>query len=346
MSNRYYPPVMVPILKPIFVRCWVAAFSLLLLGGLGGVAAAEEDPELLIRQGVALRKAGEDSKAQGYFQRAFDIAKTPRSAAQLGLVEHALGLWAASESHLGQALAAANDSWIAANQTTLQDSLKVVRSHLGRLRVTGSPLGAHVRVAGADRGELPLSDVLYAVPGSVAVEVTADGHETLRRTLALEAGQENRLEVHLTSVDVPGQSGGRAENDQRTADEAVPAWRRPLAWGAGISAAVFLAGGTIALLASNSNYDTFNRQRVSGTDDPLCSKTQPGHGGAHCQSLLSAGDRDKTLAIVGFAGGAALAATSAILFATSSSRSAGPGIAVACAPELRQLVGASCAVRF
>jgi hypothetical protein len=39
MPNRYYPPVMVPILKPFFIRCWIAGLCLVLVVGLGGVAA-------------------------------------------------------------------------------------------------------------------------------------------------------------------------------------------------------------------------------------------------------------------------------------------------------------------
>jgi hypothetical protein len=58
-------------------------------------ALAQEEPEALIRQGVELRRKGQNALAQGYFKRAYAIAHTPRSAAQLGLVEHALGYFAA-----------------------------------------------------------------------------------------------------------------------------------------------------------------------------------------------------------------------------------------------------------
>ena len=57
-----------------------------------------------------------------------------------------------AEGHLSEALAAVNDSWIAGNQSTPQGSLSAVRSHLGRVRISGSPVGARVRVGDTDRG--------------------------------------------------------------------------------------------------------------------------------------------------------------------------------------------------
>ncbi|HEX3698501.1 MAG TPA: PEGA domain-containing protein [Polyangia bacterium] len=322
--------------------------ALLLVGVLAArTAGAAEDPEVLIKQGVALRKAGEDSKAQGYFQRAYDIAKTPRSAAQLGLVEFALHRWAPAEAHLAEALRAVDDSWIASNQSTLQESLNSVRTHLGRLRVEGTPLGAHVRVGGDDRGELPLTAPLYVPPGLVTVDVVAEGHESVHRAVNVDADAEQRLEIHLTPLNLVTDPQQQANAAERAAAGSGNAGWRGVALGAGIGAAVLLAGGAVALLASNGQYDSFNRQVVPGTNNPRCSRSISDHGGADCGDYLSAGDRDRVLAIVGLAGGGALAVTSAILFIASRNANAKKGgNAVACAPTFPQSMGATCAVRF
>jgi hypothetical protein len=54
-------------------------------------AGAAEDPEALIRQGIELRRAGQDARAEGYFRRTYQLAATSRTAAQLGLCELAVG---------------------------------------------------------------------------------------------------------------------------------------------------------------------------------------------------------------------------------------------------------------
>ncbi|HEX3695463.1 MAG TPA: hypothetical protein VH374_08730 [Polyangia bacterium] len=76
------------------------------------IAADAGDAEALIREGVALRRAGSDVRALPLFQKAQEIAHTPRTAAQLGLVEFALGYSMDSEQHLAQGLAVPTDAWI------------------------------------------------------------------------------------------------------------------------------------------------------------------------------------------------------------------------------------------
>jgi tetratricopeptide (TPR) repeat protein len=104
-----------------------------------------EDPEKLIQQAVELRRKGDNARAYGYLKRAFDLARTPRSAAQLGLVEHALGRYAEAEVHLGEALAT-SDPWVAENRSRLESSRAFVRSNLGRVEVVGAPDDATVSV--------------------------------------------------------------------------------------------------------------------------------------------------------------------------------------------------------
>ena len=85
-----------------FLTVWVA--GCLALPSLQSATAAGEDPEALIKQGVELRRQGKDAKAEGYMRRAYQLAATPRTAAQLGLVEVAVKNYLDAEAHLSEAL--------------------------------------------------------------------------------------------------------------------------------------------------------------------------------------------------------------------------------------------------
>src|SRR5947208_347598 len=74
------------------LRAWpFLLVAVVLLRPATAIAADAGDAEALIREGVALRRAGSDVRALPLFQKAHEIAHTPRTAAQLGLVEFALG---------------------------------------------------------------------------------------------------------------------------------------------------------------------------------------------------------------------------------------------------------------
>ena len=95
---------------------------------------AEDDPEVLIREGVSLRRTGDDAKAYGYIKRAYEISHTPRTTAQLGLVEQALGRFLDSQQHLSEALDG-NDAWVDQNRAVLEKSRESVRQHLGKIEL-------------------------------------------------------------------------------------------------------------------------------------------------------------------------------------------------------------------
>ena len=62
-----------------------------------------------VQRGIALRRAGNDVAALREFQKAWDITKTPRTSAQLGLCQQSLGQWAPAQARLLEALAAKED---------------------------------------------------------------------------------------------------------------------------------------------------------------------------------------------------------------------------------------------
>jgi hypothetical protein len=187
------------------------------------VAQAQEQPEALIKQGVELRRHGQDTLAEGYFRRAYTLAHTPRSAAQLGLVEQALGSFLEAEQHLSEALDNA-DAWVEQNRSTLEQSRALVRVHLVRVETRGLP--ADTTVAVGHRAPVPVATggVVWVLPGSTAVTFAAPDRRSATKELSGAAGATVAVDVELPAVAVPAAAAPAARAAApRSADTAAPA---------------------------------------------------------------------------------------------------------------------------
>jgi hypothetical protein len=188
------------------LAAWVIG-GVLVVGAMApGTAVAEqiEDPEALIRQGIDLRRKGENLRAVGYFMRAYRLAKTPRSAAQLGLVEMAVEQWPESNRYLTEALES-DDPWIAKQRPVLEQSREKVRTHLGVAVVSGVPDGTTVRVGSAGAESLPVDRKVWLGPGEVTL-VFASGDRAVEKRISVVAGQRTLLTVVLTVAPQPASS--------------------------------------------------------------------------------------------------------------------------------------------
>jgi hypothetical protein len=172
----------------------VAVFA----AGLARSAQAQEteEPEALIKQGISLRRKGDDRRAQGYLKRAYDLAKTPRSAAQLGLVEQALGQFADSQIHLSEALAT-KDAWVQENRAQLEESRNFVRSKLAKVAITGAPGDATIAVGSDPPFALPRDGVVWLAPGANTVVVAAPGRKPVTKTVTAGPGESTSVAVEL-----------------------------------------------------------------------------------------------------------------------------------------------------
>jgi hypothetical protein len=158
---------------------------------------AEDEAEALIKVGVTLRKEGKDFEAYDYFARAYQRVQTPRTTAQLALVESALGRWVEAEEHLGTALGAEKNEWIAKNRAVLEEAMRTVEGHLAVIELRGEPAGARVVVNGKPAGQLPLGRPLRVGEGFVDVELRAEGYKTEHRTLDIKVGPGQQLFMKL-----------------------------------------------------------------------------------------------------------------------------------------------------
>ena len=91
----------------------VAALLSVLVAARAAHAADESaKAEQLIQEANELRRQGQDQRAMPLLQQAYELARTARTAAQLGLAEMALGYWVEAEGHLNEALTVSHHPWV------------------------------------------------------------------------------------------------------------------------------------------------------------------------------------------------------------------------------------------
>ncbi|HEX3697261.1 MAG TPA: hypothetical protein VH374_17945 [Polyangia bacterium] len=164
--------------------------------------AAADDPEALIHQGNDLRRKGDDLRAEGYIKRAYEIAHTPRAAAQVGLVELALRSYVEAEQYLAEALAAP-DRWVKENADVLEKALGQARAHLLRVEIVGAPPRATITTAARAPVKLDADRMLWLPPGDHALRVEAPGYEVAIVSVSGAAAETRRVLAKMQSERPP-----------------------------------------------------------------------------------------------------------------------------------------------
>lgn len=337
-----------------------------------------EQEEELIRRGVELRKAGDDQAAWPELKKAYELARSPRAAAQLGLVEQALGRWEDAEVHVSEALRAPTDPWVAKNRPALEQALSVIKGNVARVEVVGEPRDAEVLINGTVVGRLPLSGPIRVSAGVVDIELRAPGHLRSSRSITVTGGQYQRLAMRLereprgeaTSAAVPGLTGGTSGTSAAgVAASANPADAEPsapgavaesreqaspdpnvrfiLKWSAVALASVSLATGITASYLWQTRVNEFEQAGCmrSPTDTGWNAQRMPSQD---CQDKLEAYRAMRPWQIAGFVGAGVFAATALVLFLTEPANDSGTATTTArwtCAPQVTS-PGATCAMRF
>jgi hypothetical protein len=181
---------------------WFVFFALafsLISSAPARAAAPAEDPEALIRLGNELRRKGDPVRAEGYFSRAYQLARTPRSAAQLGLVEVDVGKYLAAQAHLSEALAS-DDSWVRSHATELERGRSAARTHLVGVEIGGAPAGATLELGDGQTAALGPDATVWVAPGTASIKVTAAGHRAAVVSVAGMAGERTKVEVQMPAL--------------------------------------------------------------------------------------------------------------------------------------------------
>ena len=334
-------------------------------------ATDAEQAEALIREGVKLRGRDNAAQALPLFEKAYQISRTPRTAAQLGLCELELGYYVAAERYLTEALAAPDHPWVSKNKTALTRALDSARASIGDLALVVSPAGAEVSLNKKPVDRATLGAAIRLDKGPVDIEVRAPGYEPTRETITIVGGKREQRTYALVreparpagaseirvgpvvSLGAPSsEPGGAAVTLDRTAPAAPDGsytTRRTAAWITGGAALAALLFGTVEAFNAAGKSDAFNAHTgvIDGVVFRDCGTASLSPG---CKGLKDDYDQALTLSIVGFAAAGALAATSSVLFLLSPSgggateRDVGAR-AFACVPD-PVARGVGCSLRF
>jgi hypothetical protein len=356
MSLQLSPSALTALVVAMSIGLWVRP----------AVAQESEEVEALIHQGVQQRKQGLDERALPIFQKAYHLARTPRTAAQLGLVEMALGYWVGSERHLMEALASPDHPWIIKQHDLLQGALTKVRENIAEVTVTGSPPAASVWINAKEVGKLPLSQPLRLPKGPIDLEVRAAGYSTATRSMVIGGGAPLRISIDLqkeanatVAPPVPEPIVRRPVISQPLEvlppASPIPASSNPWRMAGWITAAlagaslVFAVVETVTWTSKRSEFDNHRSQPADPTQTDMskwphdCGADDPMHGGPACAAIYNSLSSARTLAIVGYTAGGALAIGAT--FALLRSGRHQPEQKIACAPAFQGL-GLRCRVSF
>jgi tetratricopeptide (TPR) repeat protein len=340
--------------------------SLVLAASLTAVSIdgrADPDPRNVAKaklvEGGDLLKQGEYQEALDRFKEAYGLFQSPKIYYNFGLAYIGLGRNAdameAFDKFLGEALDASADLRANAERHRTLLSQKV-----GTIVVECDVEGAEVAVDGRSLGVTPLKTPARLDPGPHQLVVEKSGSPPFAKRLDVSAGQRLTIPVTLVfPVEPPPAPPLPTPSPVMPAPQASaispgpatePRWRleRKLAWAAGAVGVGFLALGVLEQLSASSNFQKFN----DATPAPLgrCDADDRvlDHGGAGCSQLLDSGHSASHLALLGFVGAGALAATSVVLFVLDrrDQNASATTAALACAPSLPPQGGAVCAVRF
>jgi len=197
-------------MRSFFFSCAAATAILLTVP-----VASAQSAEVLIQQGLDLRRQQRDEEALQRFQDAYNLNHSAQALAQIALAEQALGRFVEAEIHLQQALAVQGDAWISTRQPQLQQALQQISSQLGTIQIQGGVPGAVVFVNGVERGTMPQAANLRVRAGSAVVEIRAQGYVPVQRTVNVLAGGTSRESIQLIAAAGGGgaqvQGGGQVQ---------------------------------------------------------------------------------------------------------------------------------------
>jgi hypothetical protein len=323
--------------------------------------------ETLLAKGNQLRREGKPGSALPYFQKAYELARTPRTTGQLGLAELAAGYPVEAAEHLSTALDAPNDPSIKRYEQMLKGALTMARAQVGELAISGSPAGAEVIVNGRPVGTLPLTTTIKLAASNSEVIVRAPGHIERRDHIRIAGGQRYDLTFNLERfardaeppkpvapvVTVAGNTpppppvatahAAAAGNETPSAAQNANQGLRTTAWITGGAAVAALGAGVALNLWAISKRKDFDAacEIDSGMIVPVGTMLTPDQ----CQDRYDAFSSPRRWSIVGYVSAATLAATSGVFFWMSHSPSSdSPSQAhFTCAPTLN---GLSCRTLF
>lgn len=175
------------------------AILFVLVASSHAAAGEVEDSETWIKMGVKMRRDGDHAGALEAFMRAHRLNPSDRTMGQIGLARQSLHDWKRSAESLKLALGS-SDAWVDKNRKYLEDALAMVKSHIGRLLVTG-PEGSDVYVDERGEGRLPLHGI-QVDEGEHEVRVEKIRMKSWSTTVKITSGKTTEITA-LLEAEVP-----------------------------------------------------------------------------------------------------------------------------------------------
>jgi hypothetical protein len=346
--------VRIPLLRLTLVVLFGLTGAAQLAPGTAWAATPAEEAEALVRQGNQLRSAGDDQSALPLFEKAVQVHPSPRTWAQLGLVEKALGRWAEADRHLTDALKGGQDPWIQKNLTVLEKTLAEVKRQVARIEITGEPVGADVLINGRLVGKVPLPQPVRVNAGTVDIELRAPGYKPTLRTVAVVGLQYQPVVIRLeregtgdSATSPPAGMGPLSLGSD--AGRAPEPWRPWAIGGALAGSAVGIGVGVLGALQHDQKVTDFNKRPCAEALDGTIVNKTTGMKDQTCANLHASYKNAKTMAIVGFTAGAALGVSALILYLTTPDGGGGSSETAMATPVCAGGpgdIGLGCTLRF
>lgn len=163
-------------------------------------AAAADRAAELFEKGKALYRAQRLQEAYEAFQSAWELHRSYPIAANLGIVEIALGKSRSAAEHLSYALHVLPSSESAEKRATLEAHLSDAQKETAALRIEVSEQSAVVLVDGLPVGRSPLADRIFVEPGRHSIEARGANDTVARTVVDVSKGSSQELLLTLKSA--------------------------------------------------------------------------------------------------------------------------------------------------
>lgn len=277
-------------------------------------ATAQDDPrkvqaEAIFAEGLRLHDASRESEALAKYREAYVVYPTPNILFAIARIEQVLGQSLEAIRHFREALR--NPALRPRNQELGRGYVAELEKKLARLRIRG-PKGLQLMLRGKEV-VLPYEEVIDVEPGSIEIRAPFGGRNYVGSVVTL-AGTEATLELqHERSGH--GASAGRDTN----ADLVPPgppgpsyATRNLVAGSLAVVGLTGLGLGIAFTLRSEGQIDDARDFGASVPGGPCARRSLPTCG--QYASMLDDVSSSRTVATIGFIGGAAFVAGAAALF--------------------------------
>lgn len=317
--------------------------------------AQSAEASRLIERGMTLRRSGDHAEALTLFEQAAAIEPTARAIAQIGLAHHALGQYRRAREKLIEALAQVRDGWLRTRRAAVEEGLRDSEAHLARISVEGGETGDLVYLGDEERSALPLSEPIFAMPGTVVVSLRRAGRVLDSQTIVLTANTEAHVRFNVAPEPVAAPVIAPSPAPLATVDPspqaAIPT--QPMAppdssHSSDRSSLLPILGySSLALGAAGIGTGiAFHVMRENDASE-YNSTCAPNDTGDNCTNLRSNDTSYLNAAIAGYVvGGALVTAGVVLLLLPHNSETDGRSASIECTPLLGSTLGIGCFGQF